>query len=97
MMRLCLRLLEAKGPAATFSQRQFWQCYKLLSNMLLWHGIISQAALIEMSLDALLNRYLMLALQNSPLTDDTLRRAHMVSLGGVVHGLPEMQLFLVIT
>ena len=85
-MFCCLlrRLLEAKGPAATFFTRQFWQCFKMLRSMLLWQGIISDAALMEMSLDALLNRYIMLALQNSPgpLNDDTLRRAGMVSRVG---------------
>ena len=38
---------------------------QLLGNMLQWHELLAVKPLQELSLDGLLNRYIMLALQNS--------------------------------
>ncbi|XP_078416306.1 PAX3- and PAX7-binding protein 1 isoform X1 [Cetorhinus maximus] len=68
-------VLENKnsGPYL-FSQRQFWSALKLLDNILQWTGIISNRVLQELTVDSLLNRYILLALQNSDPGDDSLKK-----------------------
>ncbi|XP_067849290.1 PAX3- and PAX7-binding protein 1 [Heptranchias perlo] len=68
-------VLENKnsGPYLFF-QRQFWSALKLLDNILQWTGIISNRALQELTVDSLLNRYILLALQNSDPGDDSLKK-----------------------
>ncbi|XP_059824681.1 PAX3- and PAX7-binding protein 1 isoform X2 [Hypanus sabinus] len=68
-------MLENKnsGPYLFF-QRQFWSALKLLDNILQWTGIISNRVLQELTIDSLLNRHLLLALQNSDPGDDSLRK-----------------------
>ncbi|GCB70578.1 PAX3- and PAX7-binding protein 1 isoform X2 [Scyliorhinus torazame] len=61
------------GPYLFF-QRQFWSALKLLDNILQWTGIISNRALQELTVDSLLNRYILLALQNSDPGDDSLKK-----------------------
>uniref|UniRef100_A0A452GUK7 GCF C-terminal domain-containing protein n=1 Tax=Gopherus agassizii TaxID=38772 RepID=A0A452GUK7_9SAUR len=59
-------ILENKnsGPYLFF-QRQFWSSVKLLGNFLQWYGILSNKTLQELSIDGLLNRYILMAFQNS--------------------------------
>ncbi|XP_014679131.1 PREDICTED: PAX3- and PAX7-binding protein 1-like [Priapulus caudatus] len=57
--------------AYQFLQRQFWSCYKLLANITLFTGLLSNSAIQQMALDGLLNRYILLALQNSDPGGDT--------------------------
>ncbi|XP_051870804.1 PAX3- and PAX7-binding protein 1 [Pristis pectinata] len=68
-------VLENKnsGPYLFF-QRQFWSALKLLDNILQWTGIISNRVLQELTVDSLLNRHILLALQNSDPGDDSLKK-----------------------
>lgn len=88
--------------AVTFFQRQFWSCVKLLRNILSWHGILSEQSLQDLAFNCLLNRYLLLALQNSQNQKDTvdkcrtivstLPRAWFSQLKGS-KTLPQLQMF----
>ncbi|XP_064001812.1 intron Large complex component GCFC2 isoform X3 [Pogoniulus pusillus] len=49
-----------------FQERCFWSAVKLLSNVLLWDGIVQEDALRGLGLNKLLNRYLLLNLLNTP-------------------------------
>ncbi|XP_054829279.1 PAX3- and PAX7-binding protein 1 [Eublepharis macularius] len=74
-------ILENKnsGPYLFF-QRQFWSSVKLLGNFLQWHGILSNKTLQELSIDGLLNRYILMAFQNSECGDDSIKKAqHVIS------------------
>ncbi|XP_048348861.1 PAX3- and PAX7-binding protein 1 isoform X2 [Sphaerodactylus townsendi] len=74
-------VLENKnsGPYLFF-QRQFWSSVKLLGNFLQWHGILSNKTLQELSIDGLLNRYILMAFQNSECGDDSIKKAqHVIS------------------
>ncbi|XP_066491047.1 intron Large complex component GCFC2 isoform X2 [Tiliqua scincoides] len=57
---------DRTSPHAKFQDRQFWSTVKLLSNILLWDGIIPEDTLQELGLNKLLNRYLLLILINTP-------------------------------
>ena len=47
--------------------------------MLQWGGVVSSRTQQELSLDGLLNRYLLLALHNSQVNTETLAKCEMVS------------------
>ncbi|XP_062891046.1 intron Large complex component GCFC2-like [Mobula hypostoma] len=49
-----------------FQERQFWSAVKLLDNILQWDGLLPDETLQDLSLDKLLNRYILLILQTSP-------------------------------
>ncbi|NXA49096.1 PAXB1 protein, partial [Nothocercus julius] len=72
-------VLENKnsGPYLFF-QRQFWSSVKLLGNFLQWCGILSNKTLQELSIDGLLNRYILMAFQNSEYGDDSIKKAQSV-------------------
>ncbi|KAL7983573.1 hypothetical protein Chor_000449 [Crotalus horridus] len=72
-------VLENKnsGPYLFF-QRQFWSSVKLLGNFLQWYGIFSNKTLQELSIDGLLNRYILMAFQNSEYGDDSIKKAQSV-------------------
>ncbi|XP_043848016.1 PAX3- and PAX7-binding protein 1 isoform X1 [Dromiciops gliroides] len=72
-------ILENKnsGPYLFF-QRQFWSSVKLLGNFLQWYGIFSNKTLQELSIDGLLNRYILMAFQNSEYGDDSIKKAQHV-------------------
>ncbi|XP_010954879.3 PAX3- and PAX7-binding protein 1 [Camelus bactrianus] len=72
-------VLENKnsGPYLFF-QRQFWSSVKLLGNFLQWYGIFSNKTLQELSIDGLLNRYILMAFQNSEYGDDSIKKAQNV-------------------
>lgn len=55
------------GPGAFF-ERQTWSCIKLFENILIFNGILSPKVLQELAFTSLLNRYIMLSLQTSPVT-----------------------------
>lgn len=65
------QMLETNKLAAEFFKRQFWQCVKLLDNSLKWHGVLADKPLQELAFDGLLNRYIILALHNSPVNHNT--------------------------
>uniref|UniRef100_A0A4W3JF84 PAX3 and PAX7 binding protein 1 n=1 Tax=Callorhinchus milii TaxID=7868 RepID=A0A4W3JF84_CALMI len=72
-------LLENKNSAPyLFFQRQFWSALKLLDNLLQWTGIISNRSLQDLAVDGLLNRYILLAVQNSDPGDDSLKKCQSV-------------------
>ncbi|XP_063249678.1 PAX3- and PAX7-binding protein 1 isoform X2 [Prinia subflava] len=72
-------ILENKnsGPYLFF-QRQFWSSVKLLGNFLQWYGILSKKTLQELSIDGLLNRYILMAFQNSEYGEDSIQKAQSV-------------------
>ena len=45
-----------------FFQRQFWVAWKLLSQVLMWHKILSEDTLAEIGVKGILNLYLLPAL-----------------------------------
>ncbi|XP_067884660.1 intron Large complex component GCFC2-like [Heterodontus francisci] len=51
-----------------FQERRFWSAVKLLGNILQWDGLLPEQILQDMSLNKLLNRYILLSLQTSPPT-----------------------------
>uniref|UniRef100_A0A8C0LMC6 PAX3 and PAX7 binding protein 1 n=1 Tax=Canis lupus dingo TaxID=286419 RepID=A0A8C0LMC6_CANLU len=50
----------------------------LLGNFLQWYGIFSNKTLQELSIDGLLNRYILMAFQNSEYGDDSIKKAQNV-------------------
>ncbi|XP_078619014.1 PAX3- and PAX7-binding protein 1-like isoform X2 [Branchiostoma floridae x Branchiostoma japonicum] len=72
-------VLENKASGAYyFLQRQFWTCVKLLGNMLQWHSILAREPLMELCVDGLLNRYMLLALQNSEVNEDSIEKSQKI-------------------
>lgn len=65
------------GPS-TFLHRQSWTCIKLLGNFLSWHGIVSTKVLQGLSLDGLLNRYILLGLQTAPFNQETMQKCQTI-------------------
>ncbi|KAH0507310.1 PAX3- and PAX7-binding protein 1 [Microtus ochrogaster] len=51
---------------------------QLLGNFLQWYGIFSNKTLQELSIDGLLNRYILMAFQNSEYGDDSIKKAQNV-------------------
>nr|XP_033806465.1 PAX3- and PAX7-binding protein 1 [Geotrypetes seraphini] len=72
-------VLENKnsGPCVFF-QRQFWSSVKLLENFLQWNGILSNKCLQDLAVDGLLNRYILIAFQNSENGEESLKKAQSV-------------------
>ncbi|XP_066529690.1 GC-rich sequence DNA-binding factor 2 [Hoplias malabaricus] len=60
--KICLE--DKSSPQFQFQNHQFWCAVKLLGNMALWDGLVSESVLQELMLDKLLNRYLMMTLLN---------------------------------
>ncbi|CAF2900493.1 unnamed protein product [Rotaria sp. Silwood2] len=56
--------------ATEFFFRQYWICVKLLGNITLWSQILSLKAILDLSIDGLLNRYILVALKNMDLTSN---------------------------
>lgn len=51
---------------------------QLLGNVLSWHGLVDQQVLIEIAVDGLLNRYILLSLQNSEVDEESLAKCQRV-------------------
>ncbi|XP_074847447.1 intron Large complex component GCFC2 isoform X2 [Carettochelys insculpta] len=66
------------SPQSKFQERQFWSAAKLLSNILLWDGLIPEDTLHELGLSKLLNRYLLLILLNEPPGPDNVEKCNKV-------------------
>jgi len=64
---------QKTSSSSVFFYRQFWMCVKLFCNVLKWRGVLSERVVKEMSLDCLLNRYLMIGLQSMEAGMDTLK------------------------
>ena len=65
-----------------FYQCQFWKAVKLFSNILLWQGVLpgGDPSIIGLAVDGLLNRYLLLALQNLPPSTKAVDKVAVVSV-----------------
>ncbi|CAF0845968.1 unnamed protein product [Didymodactylos carnosus] len=64
--------------ASQFFYRQYWTCVNLLGNILCWSNLLSIKTLCDLSIDGLLNRYILLALQSMDIetTDMTIKCAY---------------------
>nr|XP_021153616.1 GC-rich sequence DNA-binding factor 2 [Columba livia] len=71
-------------PCSKFQERRFWSAFKLLSNVLLWDGIVQEDTVRDLGLSKLLNRYLLLNLLNTPPGLDNIEKCKKV-----VASLPE--------
>ncbi|GAB1300421.1 PAX3- and PAX7-binding protein 1 [Apodemus speciosus] len=72
-------VLENKILGLTyFFNDSFGLLSRLLGNFLQWYGIFSNKTLQELSIDGLLNRYILMAFQNSEYGDDSIRKAQNV-------------------
>lgn len=70
----------AKSSAAkSFLHRQIWSCIKLFRNILRFNGLINDSKMRVLTLDSLLNRYIMLGLQCAGV-DNCLKRIQAVSV-----------------
>jgi GC-rich sequence DNA-binding factor len=79
------QILENRSSdAASFFHRQFWTCIKLLRSIVAWHGVLSDRQLMELAFDSLVNRYLIVALQNSVFNAECL-----VKCKAMVEALPK--------
>ncbi|KFV87124.1 GC-rich sequence DNA-binding factor 2, partial [Struthio camelus australis] len=66
------------SPCSKFQERRFWSAVKLLSNILLWDGIVQEDTVCDLGLSKLLNRYLLLNLLNTPPGLDNLEKCNKV-------------------
>ncbi|XP_023690060.1 intron Large complex component GCFC2 [Paramormyrops kingsleyae] len=64
--------------AYRFQDRQFWSAVKLLGNITLWDGLVPENVLMELALDKLLNRYLMMVLLNAAPEQESLEKCKKV-------------------
>eukprot|EP00096_Caligus_rogercresseyi_P008578 TRINITY_DN2762_c1_g1_i4.p1 TRINITY_DN2762_c1_g1~~TRINITY_DN2762_c1_g1_i4.p1 ORF type:complete len:424 (+),score=101.64 TRINITY_DN2762_c1_g1_i4:2818-4089(+) len=72
------QLETSSNGHSQFFHRQFWSCFKLFKNILLWHEILSDSILIELSISSILNRYILIALGINPDPVDTLEKCRQV-------------------
>ncbi|XP_064267833.1 intron Large complex component GCFC2 [Passer domesticus] len=61
-----------------FQERRFWSAVKLLSNVVLWDGIVQEDKVRDLGLSKLLNRYLLLNILNTPLGPDNVEKCNKV-------------------
>nr|XP_041570924.1 intron Large complex component GCFC2 isoform X2 [Taeniopygia guttata] len=61
-----------------FQERRFWSAVKLLSNVVLWDGIVEDDKVRDLGLSKLLNRYLLLNILNTPLGPDNIEKCNKV-------------------
>ena len=52
---------------------------QLLSNIMCWEGLLPSASIQQLSVDGLVNRYLLLSLQNCPIDNYTVEKTKSVS------------------
>ncbi|XP_068534869.1 intron Large complex component GCFC2 isoform X2 [Anas acuta] len=65
---------DKSSPGSKFQERRFWSAVKLLSNILLWNGIVQEDMVRDLGLSKLLNRYLLLNLLNTPPGPDNIEK-----------------------
>ncbi|XP_065586491.1 intron Large complex component GCFC2 isoform X2 [Cyrtonyx montezumae] len=70
---------DKSSPCAKFQERRFWSAVKLLSNVLLWDGIVQEDTVRDLGLSKLLNRYLLLNLINTPPGPDNIEKCKEVA------------------
>ncbi|XP_009640812.2 GC-rich sequence DNA-binding factor 2 isoform X2 [Egretta garzetta] len=69
---------DKSSPCSKFQERRFWSAVKLLSNVLLWDGIVQEDTVRDLGLSKLLNRYLLLNLLNTPPGPDNIEKCNKV-------------------
>ncbi|XP_069706851.1 intron Large complex component GCFC2 isoform X2 [Phaenicophaeus curvirostris] len=69
---------DKSSLCSKFQERRFWSAVKLLSNVLLWDGIVQEDTICDLGLSKLLNRYLLLNLINTPPGPDNVEKCHKV-------------------
>ncbi|XP_076188794.1 intron Large complex component GCFC2 isoform X2 [Aptenodytes patagonicus] len=69
---------DKSSLCSKFQQRRFWSAFKLLSNVLLWDGIVQEDTVRDLGLSKLLNRYLLLNLLNTPPGLDNIEKCNKV-------------------
>ncbi|XP_035416014.2 intron Large complex component GCFC2 isoform X1 [Cygnus atratus] len=69
---------DKSSPGSKFQERRFWSAVKLLSNVLLWNGIVQEDTVRDLGLSKLLNRYLLLNLLNTPPGPDNIEKCDKV-------------------
>ncbi|XP_064304227.1 intron Large complex component GCFC2 isoform X3 [Phalacrocorax carbo] len=69
---------DKSSLCSKFQGRRFWSAVKLLSNVLLWDGIVKEETVRDLGLSKLLNRYLLLNLLNTPPGPDNIEKCKKV-------------------
>ncbi|KFQ61575.1 GC-rich sequence DNA-binding factor 2, partial [Pelecanus crispus] len=69
---------DKSSLCSKFQERRFWSAVKLLSNILLWDGIVQEDTVRDLGLGKLLNRYLLLNLLNTPPGPDNIEKCNKV-------------------
>ncbi|KAJ7399699.1 GC-rich sequence DNA-binding factor 2 [Pitangus sulphuratus] len=69
---------DKSSPCSKFQERRFWSAVKLLSNVVLWDGIVQEDKVRDLGLSKLLNRYLLLNITNTPLGPDNIEKCKKV-------------------
>ncbi|XP_010279766.1 PREDICTED: GC-rich sequence DNA-binding factor 2 [Phaethon lepturus] len=69
---------DKSSLCSKFQERRFWSAVKLLSNVLLWDGIVREDTVRDLGLSKLLNRYLLLNLLNTPPGPDNIEKCNKV-------------------
>uniref|UniRef100_A0A2R5LD21 Putative transcriptional regulator binding to the gc-rich sequence n=1 Tax=Ornithodoros turicata TaxID=34597 RepID=A0A2R5LD21_9ACAR len=86
------------GAPSAFFHRQFWSCMKLMKNIMSWYGVLAEDPLKELTLCSLLNRYLIMALNNCIGHRDTVEKCKMVvsilPTSWIRGGLPQLDFFI---
>jgi hypothetical protein len=59
--------VDNSNKSSQFFYRQLWSCFRLIENILKWQRVVSSNTLKELVIDRLINRYLIIALQNMPM------------------------------
>ncbi|KAL1768250.1 GC-rich sequence DNA-binding factor 2 isoform X1 [Sigmodon hispidus] len=67
------------SPHSKFQERQFWGALKLFRNILLWNGLLPDDILQDLGLGKLLNRYLIIALNNAFPRPDAVKKCSQIA------------------
>ena len=68
---------------SVFFHRQFFSCLKAFLNVLQWKHLLNDNLLKELSIDCLLNRYLIIGLQTMPANMSTISIIEYVSFKSI--------------
>jgi len=66
------------SPHSLFFHRQFWTSFRLFKNILAWAAVLSDSILVELVVDRLLNRYMLLSLRASMDMLDSIDKARQI-------------------
>ncbi|NXT43690.1 GCFC2 factor, partial [Pelecanoides urinatrix] len=77
-LNIKLLILCFSTPLATTNAYSFSSLLQLLSNVLLWDGIVQEDTVRDLGLSKLLNRYLLLNLLNTPPGPDNIEKCNKV-------------------